>query len=97
MVLLHRCSKCARLAGTGAVLRHDLFDRVDGGPGVEAGMVYSRAEGLAEGGKDCSSAQISMTPYDLAGSKSAAVTAARRPGSAQNQGHAGDIRGARSP
>ena len=36
-------------------------------------------------------------PYDLAGSKGAAATAARRPGSAQTQGHAGDTRGARSP
>jgi hypothetical protein len=33
------------------VLRHDLLDGVDGGLGVETGVVQGRAEGLAEGGE----------------------------------------------
>ena len=39
------------LAGSGAVLCHGLLDRVDGGPGVQASTVGSRAESLAEGGE----------------------------------------------
>ncbi len=35
----------------GAVLRHDLLDWVDGGVGIEASVVYGRAECLAEGGQ----------------------------------------------
>ena len=32
-------------------MRHDLLYRVDSGPGIQAGVVYGRAEGLAEGGE----------------------------------------------